>query len=179
MSGTYVLEPHNDDAVLFSCFNALREQATVITVLRSHVQEARGDAITADQRTQESGLAMRVLGLPYVQWPFRDDNPDWAGISEMILALKADRLYVPAYEIGGKGHPHHDRLFQCAYECFDGEFVQYLTYTKEGKSKWGVRVPYEAAWVPLKMRALLCFESQLAHPLQAEHFLRSYREYVA
>lgn len=179
MTNVYVLEPHHDDAALFSCFNAIREQAAVITVLKSYVQEQRGDGITHAMREYESVQAiMGVLGLQHVQWEFRDDAPDWAGISLAIAELDASRIYVPAYEQNGGGHPHHDRLFQAAHESCDGEVVPYLTYSRAGKSKWGTPVPYEPAWVPLKMRALLCYESQVAHPLQVEHFLRSYREYV-
>lgn len=178
MSGIFVLEPHQDDAALFSCFNALREQAKVITVLRSFVQEARGDGITAEQREQESERAMKILGLEWEQWPFRDDAPDWGSVYDRIVALNPDRLYVPAHEIGG--HEHHNDLCKTAFSAVGSDkVISYLTYTRAGKSKWGLPVEYETHWVALKMQALICYGSQLEHPLQVEHFLRSWREYVA
>ncbi len=176
---TVVLEPHNDDSTLFCAFAAIREQATIVTVLQSFVQASRGDQITADQRTAESRAAAAVLGVGYEQWPFRDDDPDWQAVEVMIRALAADRLYVPVYE--ENGHPQHNLLYRAASEAAgpNTELVAYLTYTRNGKSKWGTPVAYEPEWVPLKMRALCCYESQAGHPLQAEHFLRSWREYLA
>jgi LmbE family N-acetylglucosaminyl deacetylase len=176
------LSPHNDDESLFGAFTLIREKPLVVICLDSQTQAFRGDGITGAQRAEETARAMNVLGCEWTQWPVGDLEPDWADVHERMENLTAlweiDQVYAPAWE--SNGHLQHNVIANMADEVFGEEVVtNYLTYTSQGKSKWGVPVAYEPSWVPLKLAALSCYESQIGHPLQAEHFLRSWREFYA
>lgn len=179
-----ILEPHADDAVLFSCWNALRYRAHIVTVLESHVQEQRGYGITQADRLTETAAAMTsVLGLKWDQWPYRDDDPDWAAIRVALGLVKErlepERVFAPAVEPGG--HDHHNRLAALTDEVFGDTVAHYLTYTVEGKSTNGVEVMFEPAWVTLKLRALACYRSQIETSAAGctPHFVRGLEEYLA
>lgn len=179
-----VLEPHADDCVLFSCWNALRYRAHVVTVFESHVQEARGYGIPQAQREAETEAAMSMLGLDWHQWPYLDSDPDWTAIGVALTLIKErltpDRVFAPAVEPGG--HDQHNRVGALAVEVFGADRVTaYLTYTVNGKSTRGVEVMYEPAWVTLKLRALACYRSQIEASAAGctPHFVRGLDEYVA
>lgn len=176
------LSPHNDDESLFGAFSLLREHPLVVICLRSQTQASRGDEITYQQRERETACAMNILGCEHVQWPVSDLDPDWADVRERLEDLDATMhitdVYAPAWE--PNGHLQHNVIAKMALDVFGHDRVaRYLTYTTLGKSKRGVQVEYEPAWVLLKLQALECYQSQIVHPLQAEHFLRSWREYYA
>lgn len=184
MTAAIVLEPHADDAVLFSAFNAIRYEALVVTVLSSAVQEARGTGITQAVRLVETMNALAELGVTGVQWPYPDVAPDWAAIQEALMILDErlapERVFAPAVEPGG--HDHHNRLGALADEVFGaGRVAHYLTYTIDGKSTNGVSVLFEPAWVTLKLRALACHRSQIETAAAGctEHFVRDQHEYIA
>lgn len=178
-----VLEPHNDDCVLFSAFNALRTSAHVVTVLRSHVQEVRpthGVAITAEEREAETEFAMRVLGLTHEQWDVPDFRPDWDAVREKLEALRdVDHVFAPAVE--EDGHEHHNVIGGLAIEVFGADRVtHYLTYTNgRARSTWGEPVEPGPGMVQKKLRALACYDSQIEHPSTGHHFLAAQWEFVA
>jgi LmbE family N-acetylglucosaminyl deacetylase len=176
------LSPHNDDESLFGAFTLIREKPLVVVCLRSETQASRGDGITFERRERETACAMNVLGCEWTQWPVGDLEPDWAEVHERLENLDAlwhpEEVYAPLWE--ANGHLQHNVVANLAREVFGDERVTpYLTYTTRGKSKNGTPVDYEPQWVAKKLVALSCYESQVGHPLQAEHFLRSWREFYA
>lgn len=177
-----MFSPHNDDAALFSAFNALRHEAHVVTVLRSEVQNRR-HGISAEQREREDWEAIYdVLGLEWTQWPYLDTDPDWQAVKVAMQALddrlEPDLVFAPAVEDGG--HDHHNRVGQIAQAVYGSRVTSYLTYTVEGKSTDGTLVEPEPGWVTLKLRGLSCYRSQIETPAAGctEHFLRGQHEYI-
>src|SRR5687768_8666367 len=123
-----LLAPHQDDETLWAAFTCIREQPHVIVVLRSELQEQRGEEITDGQRRSETDGALRVLGCSRAEfWPFSDAQPDWRAIERALRDVASlrwpagdlgegvasfDRVYAPAVEDGG--HPHHNRVGELA-----------------------------------------------------------------
>lgn len=179
-----VLEPHADDAALFCAFNAIRYQAKVVTVLSSQVQWDRGTGITNARRVQENADAMQQLGIDRPeQWPYSDAAPAWdqIGVALRMLdeRLEPEIVFAPAVELGA--HDHHNQVGDLADIVFGrARVVHYLTYTPAGKSVGGSPAEYEPGWVALKLRALACFESQIATAAAGctPHFVRGLEEYV-
>lgn len=174
-----ILAPHHDDVALFSAFNAIRHRAHVVVVFRSVKQEALY-GITHEEREAEERAALSILGCTFEQWEFPDDDPDWRGVEMRVASWQSEceHYFVPVVElIGGNGQ--HSEVGNLAYQTLDRERVtSYLTYTQRGKSDWGKPVEYEPDWVPLKLRALACYRSQM-RTNAAEHFMRGLHEYVA
>jgi len=166
------LEPHDDDLVLFSCFNLIRHQdeATVVTCLRSDIQNSAhypGGPITYQTRERESHDAMFTLGVGwYAHWEYLDSDPDWASIavalSEFQLGFSPEIVFAPAVE--ETGHDQHNEIGSLALGVFGTRVKPYLTYTRDrGRSK-GREIEYDADWVALKYRALACYQSQIRCP---------------
>jgi LmbE family N-acetylglucosaminyl deacetylase len=180
---TVVLEPHNDDAVLFSAFNAMRYQARVVTVLRSQVQESRRTGITAAMREDETRWAMLQLGLLHEQWDFPDLDPPWRDVEAALAVLRDSngtigQVFAPYPEDGA--HDHHNEVGRLAAKVFGPDVVTgYLTYTGgRFRSTWGDRVEPGPGMVQRKLRALACYDSQIEHPSTGHHFLGWQHEYV-
>lgn len=162
-----LLTPHPDDETLFATFTLLREKPHVVCVFDC-----------GDERRTEFEAAMRTLGIKAPEtWGFPEDPwPNWASIREAIRNLGAERLYAP--EAGDMGNLHHIGVGHAAADS-GIPTVHYLTYTTAGKQTSGNPVPYEPAWIGLKLRALACYESQYAHPSHAPHFMRGLDEFYA
>src|ERR1700761_7258541 len=162
MSKLFV-SPHNDDEVLFGCFTLLREKPLVVVVFDSYVQPARGiPGADAVSRRKESQRACKILGIEVKFLGLPDLGSVYLGTVRahiQAFADVSDGMYAPAFE--QDGHPQHNLVAQAC----DGLPVveRYLTYTTRGKSTSERKVPYEPAWVALKLRALACYESQF-HP---------------
>jgi LmbE family N-acetylglucosaminyl deacetylase len=161
------LSPHPDDETLFGTFTLLREKPLVVSVLSC-----------GTHRTLEFAAAMKTLGIKDIGiWGAFDElNPDWPSIRARIHALRAERIYVPAYH--ADGNVHHNELARAA-EAAAPTVVHYLTYTTAGKQTSDQAVPYEPEWIGLKLRALACYESQYSHPSHAPHFTRGLDEFYA
>ena len=157
-----VLEPHHDDAVLFSSWNAIRHRAHIVTVLRSVNQEGMG--ITHGEREAESSLAAQILGCRHSQWQEPDSAPDWERIEVELRAYEAalapEHVFAPWPEARG-GNQQHDAIGALAASVFPGRVTHYTTYRTGGPRTTGTPVPYEREWVLLKLRALACFRSQI------------------
>jgi hypothetical protein len=54
-----------------------------------------------------------------------------------------------------------------------------MTYTHDGRSESSNLVPFESEWIALKLRALLCYKSQILEPSTRDHFLYPQYEYYA
>jgi hypothetical protein len=178
-----LVSTHDDDAVLFSCWNLLRHKPLVVTVFDGFVQGNRGLLITATQRAEETEAACKILGVQCERVGFCDDREYTPiQIREAVAAFDIGwddgpsiPLIVPAYEIDGH---HQHNLVARAFSGFPR--TEYLSYTTAGKSISENEVPFEPSWIGLKLKALACFESQWEPRAGcAEHFIgRSLREYV-
>jgi len=166
MTTALVLEPHNDDAALFSAFNAIRTRAHIVTVLASSVE-----------RTAESAAAAAIFGCSYEQWPEPDDAPDWKAVARMLLVHDSDHapeiVFAPWPESSG-GNEQHNMVGRLAEQVYGDRVTFYTTYRTGAPRTTGTPVPYEREWVLMKLRALACFESQIrSGPVRffAEHSL--------
>jgi hypothetical protein len=188
MLSALLFEPHQDDAVLFACFSLIRHQPFVITVLESQLQEQRGTGVTQDERWGENNDALAgVLGLTWAQWDFSDINPPWDKIEEAVAGTKTwfnqegndSVVFAPRPEYGG--HEHHNTIGQIVESVYGPrETTGYYTYTRGGgKSRGGFAVPFEPAWVQMKLEALACYHSQIrVEELNCwQHFTEDLNEY--
>ncbi len=155
-----LLQPHSDDATLFASWLCLKHRPHVVTVLRSVVQEANG--ITHAEREAEDASAFAILGVTHEQWGFPDDSPDWIGVGEYLLgaAGRFEQVFAPAQEDRG-GNPHHDYIGSLAEEIFGDRVTFYTTYRVGGPRTVGTPSEPEPWMIPLKLRALACYESQM------------------
>lgn len=147
-----VLEPHQDDATLFTAFNAIRHKAHIVCVTASTVE-----------REAESAAAAEILGCTFEQWPEPVENPDWEAVRAMMADYderwRPEVVFAPAADDGG--HPQHNAVgLQAAY-VFGDRVTLYQTYVYGGPRVTGTPVEFERPWVIQKLRALACFESQI------------------
>jgi LmbE family N-acetylglucosaminyl deacetylase len=163
------LSPHSDDEVLFGTFTLLRHKPKLVICCPS-VRDYGDTAL----RCQESAAAMAVLGIAETEQLLEDCD-----VTAYLLALKRserpDRVFAPHWRAS---HPDHRLISQRALEVFGGSVTQYHTYDARGKVRRDVRVPHEPGWIGLKLRALLCYQSQLAHPRACEFFAEDLYEYA-
>lgn len=177
-----LLSPHHDDAELFASWTILRYKPDVVICLRSDLQEARGTGITNMQRVNETNRALFWLGDPNVQFlPFSDVSPDWDGLAEWMQRRASegyyDQVFAPAVE--DEGHEQHNKIGALAAYYFPEAYKPYLTYRRGHGRSTGTEVEFEPSWPAQKLRALSCYESQIAEPSTAYWFIDSgLREYV-
>lgn len=176
-----VLEPHPDDAVLFACWAIIQHTAHVVTVCgESHLQHGLG--VTSNDRVHDTEGALFELDVTGEMWPIRDDTPDWEAAESMMRELD-DRMsptlvFAPASE--RNGNPAHTTVGLLADKVFGDRVTFYLTYTgaPSVKSRGGGKVVPEQAWIPMKLRALACYESQFRVRSGAyRHFMNDLEEY--
>lgn len=183
------VSPHNDDAALFGSFTLLRERPVVLTVFDSYVQVQRGHARCSKQeRRAEDLAAMKILGCILQFGMVRDDEPITAGLRAQVRAAMSHwkgvtDVWLPAVE--QNGHAHHNLVGEIGLELFADLFSRakvhrYLTYTPEGKSVSGTKVPCTGAMVLKKLQALSCYQSQIEIDALGcwPHFLRDQTEYL-
>lgn len=191
------IAPHHDDETLFGSFLIQKHRPDLVVVLLPRVQERRGGATEAIRRTELS-LAWEILqpgrAGSVLQWEFPDEQPDWEAIAERIalLATRYDHAFVPAFGRDrdylpshdpppGFGVLQHERIGWLAKDAFGRRNVtRYTTYTRRyGRDRKGEPVAIDdPAWIVAKLRALACYESQIAEPSCRPHFLESLIEYV-
>jgi LmbE family N-acetylglucosaminyl deacetylase len=175
------LAPHNDDETLFGALSIQREQPLVVVVFEAYLQGKRGALITPQQRRNETLAAMKILGVHVEFMGLRDDvviEPTFLA-NDFCLKFKdrqIESVFAPAIEIGG--NVHHNLVGQAANLQWPGIVRHYTTYTSAGKSR-GYPVPKQPDWIAKKLRALACYESQIAEPSTQEHFMRDIYEYYA
>lgn len=168
-----LLEPHQDDAVLFAAFTCIRHRPLVVTVFGQPVKQRR-EGIDAERRNRENAAALASLGCMKPEpLPLTDLDPSVPTITAELDVLPPlfDRVFAPAVE--ENGHPQHNLVGQLADDIFGPENVtHYLTYTNNrDRSTDGHEVEFEPAWVSLKLRALACFESQIGRVATVHHFV--------
>lgn len=180
------LSPHNDDETLFGAFTILRYKPHVIVCLKSRVQELRGTEITAVQRETETARALWWLGDPtWEQWQYPDTLSGDGAYEELRdpfrkLADAHPDATVFAPEVEEDGHEQHDAIGRLAYAFWPQNQVRpYLTYRRGHGRSVGTEVEFEPSWPAKKLRALSCYETQIAEPSTAYWFLDSgLREYT-
>jgi LmbE family N-acetylglucosaminyl deacetylase len=173
------IAPHNDDEVLFGCFTLLREKPLVVNCLRCDSQVDPAHGAPFHVRERESAAALDILRVPHAQWNIPETNPDWDYMLRSFQEMRSRGLtaaWIPKVEPEG-GHPHHDKIGRLALSVWPGA-TQYCTYSLAGKTL-GVEVPFLPRWLPLKLRALACYESQAGGLNCHKYFIRDQREYVA
>jgi LmbE family N-acetylglucosaminyl deacetylase len=169
----------SDDETLFATFTCLRHRPHVLVVLKSQLQEDRGTGITARTREMETGRAMEILGCTWRQWPYPDSDPDWNEIEDrlQVAGRDYDHCFAPAFE--DVGHEQHNQVAELARHIFDGRVTHYLTYRRGPGRTPGTRATFMPHWPVLKLRALACYESQIAEPSTRDWFLGEQWEYLA
>lgn len=175
------LAPHNDDEILWGTYSLLADHPHVVVCLRSVKQAALG--VSAQCREHETRAAMRVLGCEWEQWSEPDVDPDPEALVAQMQQIDAERqpevVYAPAVEEGG--HDQHNLIGSLARSVFGYRLQPYLTYRRGFmRTRSDNEVPYTAAMVSQKLRALACYGSQIAlkgntEPWFMDDTLREYR----
>jgi LmbE family N-acetylglucosaminyl deacetylase len=180
---TIFFSPHCDDESLFGAFLIMEHNADVVVVLGdSDLQEKRGLPITSVERRAETVAACEQLGVTQLTfWPQADSNPDWDAVERMMRDLPSPQVVIaPLPEVGG--HEQHNHVGRLAKEVFGSNVIFYLTYTSDrGRSDWGDEVVPKPWMIPLKLRALSCYYSQILHDGTGtrEWFTRGLDEHTA
>jgi hypothetical protein len=113
----------------------------------------------------ETNQALWNLGCPsWEQLLTPDTNPDEMRLGydlELLDTIHSpERVWAPALELGG--HDQHNAVGQVALDVFGHRVRPYLTYVRGRMRTRGAEVPFEPSWVARKMRALSCYQSQIA-----------------
>lgn len=187
-----LLSPHNDDAELFASFLCLRYQPHVIVCLRSFRMGEksypyRKFRMTYQQREEETDEAMRVLGCSWDQWEIPDNEDDAVIANDLTSLMQSWRdgvgnnwecVFAPSVDTAD-GNDQHNLVGEAARHVFGERVIHYTTYTRNGRDRDGEEVEFEPEWPALKLRALSCYKTQIAHPATRAHFLDAgLREYV-
>lgn len=163
-----LFSPHNDDESLFCSYICMQEKPLVVIVMDSYLQPARGrgwEDCTAENRWKETKEACHILDVPVISLGLRDDTVTEEQIVEAMKRFSGfNKVYAPA--IQDDGNVHHNMVARAAQKVFD-QVIKYATYTSTNLSPLGY---YEkgdypivgSSWqVPIKERALECYQSQL------------------
>ncbi len=159
-----LLAPHADDETLFAAYTLLEHHPLVVVC---YPGAARHGA--PETRLGELADAMRVLGCEWVP-PHSED------LQTHLRAYDPDHVWAPYPEDGG--HSAHNRVGELAVDLWPGRVTWYTTYTEEGRSTAGALMSPKEGWQELKVRALNCYASQIAHPGTRPHFKRGLEEYL-
>lgn len=179
---TLLLAPHGDDETLFAAYSCIRHQAHVIVC----TQDA--DPAVRRERSLETASAVRILGCSYHEWPLLASDPNWdqaktwleSWNSTELLPSVPERVFAPAVEEGG--HEQHNIVGQLALDIFGPLVIPYLTYAPRGqRSRSEKQVIPTAQEIQLKLRALSCYQTQIANPATRPWFfdLLDLREWMA
>lgn len=184
VSSVLILEPHNDDCALFCAFTALREQAHIVTCLRSFRQAQAG--VMYFEREWESAEAAGELGCTWEQWSIPDTKPDEMMRAELADALRPEldrvdwqHVYAPAPIDGG--HEHHNAVGEVAAELVGADRLTFYTTYRRGEGRTVGRpvTVDDPTWIAAKLRALACFPSQHANAGTRPWFMCELTEWYA
>lgn len=163
-----LFSPHHDDETLFAAFTILRYRPRVVVCFPS-VRDY-GDP---EVRAQETTEAMRVLGASGVE--------HWEGtaIEARMRTVDAERQPTVVWAPHPRtSHPDHQVVAAAARAVFGDRVRFFHTYDASGKVRQGQRVEPEVPWIAQKLRALLRYETQLAHPRASAFFLADLDEFT-
>ncbi len=159
--------PHCDDEVLFSAFTILRHRLRVVVCYPS-----AGDYGDTAVRQEETRAATTMLGAASADF--------WNG-GDLVAQMQAydtevhpARVWAPSI---ATSHQDHLAVALAAVEVFGERVTQYHTYQHGEKVRLGVRVPFEPVWIGQKLRALCCYQSQIAHERANQFFCQDLYEY--
>jgi LmbE family N-acetylglucosaminyl deacetylase len=172
-----VVEPHGDDAALFAAYACCRESenggCTIVTVLDS-----------GPLRDDEGDWAARHLGCDTIRLGISEGRPNWDNAANALDEVRhrmmdqggITAVYAPFPD--DDGHDHHNRVGHLAAGVF-GTVTWYTTYSRSsGRTLVGVEVQPEPRWIVRKLRALACYESQIANPMTRPWFTGGLDEWV-
>lgn len=172
--GAILFAPHNDDESLFAFYQCLRHKPKVHIVFRSYRQWVSQNGPSWRVREAETDCAMAVAGCEWVQHDANDLDPDLNLIADAIARVIEDAnpgiVIAPAWEMGG--HEDHNAIASIVHGV-EGDFqrVEYLTYRRgHGRSENAAPILGTAEEEELKLRALLCYESQIEHAATSDWF---------
>jgi LmbE family N-acetylglucosaminyl deacetylase len=165
---------HNDDESLFAFYQCLRHKPKVHVIFRSYRQWTQQNGPSWRIREAETDCAMQVAGCEWVQHDGNDLKPDGVliadGIARIIDDEKPTLVIAPAWEMGG--HDDHNMVASIVHG-IEGDFkrVEYLTYRRgHGRSQNKAPIIGTAEEEEMKLRALLCYKSQIEHAATADWF---------
>ncbi len=159
-----LLAPHPDDETLFAAYTLLEHHPLVVVCYPG--AERHG---ASEKRMAELADAMRVLDCDWMPPPAVD-------LESSLRCYDPEHVWAPYPEEGG--HSAHNRVGELAVELWPGRVTWYTTYTEEGRSTAGALVSPKDGWQEIKVRALNCYASQIAHPGTRPHFKRGLEEYL-
>lgn len=162
-----LLAPHHDDETLFASFLCLKYKPRVVICTTPKVQEPE---VYAEEREAETAAVMDLFGLEWHQLSFLDTDDGIHHALKHYLELHQefgdeapDVVIAPAYEDGGQ--PQHNLVALAATDVYGDSVIQYLTYTRDGRSRGGtLHEPEDPDWIGLKLQALSLYRSQLRVP---------------
>lgn len=179
---TILIEPHQDDSVMFACFTLLRLKPLVISLTSSKIQPLRGEVgCDADTRKQETIKALEILGCPVVFMDIPDNELSEDVLRKRLRGIRAETIYIPAYH--ENGNEQHNLINKVCLELFGRENTeQFCSYSKTDlmiKGSW--EIPPTAEELTLKNKALDCFQSQINLNSMRNHFefVRNKSEWLA
>lgn len=165
-----LIEPHQDDSVLFAAYTLMRLRPLVISVTSSHIQPNRGD-IGCDENTRrkETVEAMKILGCPVLFMDIPDTELTEENFRQRLYGLNPETVYIPAAQGGNK---QHDLINKVCMEYFGRDRCeQYSTYKRnEFFTEEGYEIKPTHSEIELKNKALDCYKSQLQLPSTLPHF---------
>lgn len=163
-----LFSPHNDDETLFAAFTIQQHRPAVVVCFQSS-----GDYGDSKVREAETRAAVAELrGGPVTQW-------DGADLEARMRALDAAnppvRVWAPSVNAS---HPDHVAVGRAAAAVFGNRVTFYDTY-QDGQKVRSCRevLPAQPQHLAGKLRALACYQSQIAHPRANRFFFDDLREY--
>lgn len=187
-----LFSPHNDDETLFAFYQCVRYKPLVVICLRSYRQAIEQGGPDYTVREAETVCAMEHAGVPaLIQWDIPDTDPSPTELAirmvELVQEHKPKIIIAPAFEPGG--HEDHNMIAASAHglcEPFPTGITlkRYLTYQRgKDRSRDGVQVVGDMLEEEAKLKALLCYDSQIRHPQTSAWFpggaYHDMREWVA
>ncbi len=161
---------------MFTFYNLLRHKPKVVVVYRSF-KEAQNGGPKHPVREAETDAAMRVAGVEWEQWEYRDNTDGYLHARDIHAAIRGYDLVIgPAYE--PEGHEQHNAVARILDSYKDDSMIRYLTYERgHGRTEGTEIVPTDEERA-LKAQALACYPSQAAYGPTAYWFGSDQREFV-
>lgn len=181
-----LLSPHNDDETLFAAFTIIQHRPDVVVCFPSS-----GDYGDPMVRLSETDHALRIL----------TSRTDYA-IDQLAAGVdlraefrvidedrRPDVVFAPHVN---SSHDDHVAVALAANAVFGARVRWYHTYGYGwgllepgmihqrglGKIREGIKIAPKPEWVELKLRALLCYQSQIRHPRASQFFTWDLLEYM-
>lgn len=164
-----LISPHPDDAILFSTYNILRENLTVVSVTFPTLQGDNGL-----ERILEDYMAMQILDrtICYLHIP-EHELTDSILYDKLYEFYTEDLVYIPEYQ--KKGNPQHNIVNRVAKTIFPN-VKEYKTYSGLEDRTIGEEIIPTVSEFNLKIAALNCYQTQINNP-NTKHYFSTTSEY--